>query len=734
MRRPLPLRCFLAGTFAPIATRARASAPVLASLALALSLLFQPSALALGAPGDAIIPGTIQADATFEHIGVVWWVQDDANHNSALTLEYRRLGESTWRPGAPAVRAYPTLMVDGAPLNLNYWAASALFLQPGQTYELRLTLADPDGGGTARTVTAATRTELQADPAGRQRYVVPGSGGGDGSLARPYQGLTAAVGAAQPGDIFNIAAGVYSPFQLLASGTAGHPIVFRGPGDGTAIVDGAGTSRGLVTLGEYDQTIGYVIVEGLTLQNGPWGVDAQRDHDIAIRHNVIRNVDDGVVNRRDGGLEANQTIADNVITGRTPWPGAGIPEAEGIDLRGSGNVVAHNMVRYFGDCISVVPQTGPSYGNDVYGNDVSYCVDDGIEIDYNWANARAWRNRVMNARMGVSVQPILGGPAYIFRNEFFNLESEPIKMHNDTTGYWVVHNTGVKNGNGQGDDGAMWRNAVFRNNVFLGTRYAFEFTTVPDEGFRDFNYNAWGTDHAAGSQGDPDFKWNNTRYARLSNLQAIGVEVHGLGASFANLVDDALPAAWNVAVTPGSRDLRLAPGAPEINAGAVLPNFNDPFVTDGQPDMGAFEYGQAPPAYGPRAASPDLSASTKQVSPTLARAGDTLTYTLTLRNTGDAAASARLTDTLPAEVENFGGLWLSAGTGLCAGGVFTWTGSVSSDAPVTIRFNVAVGASVISPNAIVNTAFVDAGTGQVWPRTATVIANGYAVYLPAIGR
>jgi hypothetical protein len=162
--------------------------------------------------------------------------------------------------------------------------------------------------------------------------------------------------------------------------------------------------------------------------------------------------------------------------------------------------------------------------------------------------------------MGVSVQPIAGGPAYIFRNEFFNLESDPIKMHNQTTGYWVVHNTGVKIDNGQGDDGAMWRNAVFRNNVFLGTRYAFEFTTTPDEGFRDFDYDAWATNHAAGSPSDPDFKWNNVRYSRLPNLQAFGVEVHGLAASFTDLLNDALPTAWNVAVAPGNRDLRLASG------------------------------------------------------------------------------------------------------------------------------------------------------------------------------
>ena len=65
-------------------------------------------------------------------------------------------------------------------------------------------------------------------------------------------------------------------------------------------------------------------------------------------------------------------------------------------------------------------------------------------------------------------------------------------MHNYTTGFFVAHNTGVKHGDGHGDNGAMWRNAIFRNNLFLGTRYAFEFTTVADEGFRDFDYGTAG--------------------------------------------------------------------------------------------------------------------------------------------------------------------------------------------------------------------------------------------------
>lgn len=549
---------------------------------------------------SASIPGELRADTTFEHIGVVWFLGGDDDLDSSFSLEFRESGTITWRAAAPAFRAHPTLSVDYSPLGINSWGASAMFLQPGRSYELRATLSDPDGGGEQRTVVATTRTWPQVDPAGRLLHVVPGNGGGTGTLADPFLGLQAAADAALPGDFFVVGAGIYQPFHLLASGTPGSPIVFSGPADDTAVVDGADTARGVVTVGDWDRTVGYIFLEGLAIRNGRWGIDLQHSHDILIRHNNIHDVDYGILNRRGDGLESRQTVCDNTIMGRITWPGSGIPGERGIDLRGGGNVVCFNRVSYFGDCVSVQPFTGPSFGNDVHGNDASHCVDDGIEVDYNQANVRVWRNRVTNARMGVSVQPVRGGPAYILRNEFFNIEKEPIKMHNETTGFYVAHNTGVKHGAGYLDNGAMWRNAVLRNNLFLGTWFAFEFTTFATDGFRDFDHNAWGTLQATTSPSDPWFKWDNVRYDRLVDLQAIGVETFGVEAWLSDLVDAALPSAWDVAVEPGSRDLRLLPGVAAVDAGALLPNLNDPFPSDGAPDAGAFELGHPLPRYGPR--------------------------------------------------------------------------------------------------------------------------------------
>ncbi|HEY1013243.1 MAG TPA: right-handed parallel beta-helix repeat-containing protein [Herpetosiphonaceae bacterium] len=712
-----------------------ASTPArLLGLALLAMLCAAGAAPPAGArPLSAVVPGAARADATFDHIGVVWAISGDDNRNSAFALEFRAVGEQQWRAGAPAMRATPTIRVEDGPLGLNSWAASAMFLRPGQSYELRLTLTDPDGGGAVRTITAATRAEPQPDPQSRLRYVAPGAGGGDGSQANPFRGMQAAAATAQPGDLFLLAGGTYAPFQLLASGAPGRPIVIRGAGDQPAILDGGGTDRGVVTLGESNQTIGHVILERLVIRNGAWGIDAQHSHDIVIRRNQLANVGFGVINRRESGLEYNQTVCDNAITGRTAWPGTGIPPERGIDLRGTGNIVCANTVRNFGDCISVQPLTSPSYGNDIFGNDAAFCVDDGIEIDYNQANARVWRNRVTNARMGVSVQPIRGGPAYILRNELFNLESNPLKMHNYTTGYYVLHNTAAKHGNGQGDDGAMWRNAVFRNNLMLGTRYAFEFTTVPDEGTRDLDYNAWGTTHAAGSPGDPDFKWNNVRYQRLADLPP-PVEAHGRTASFAQLANAALPAAWNAAVTPGSRDLRLLPGAPAINAGQQLPNINDPFVSDGQPDMGAFELGQPLPPYGPRPERPDLQQSRKQAGASAPRSGATFTYTITLRNTGAPAASAALSDTIPAGLSYVpGSLRATSGTvDAGAAPLLRWSGALGSAEPVVVQYRVTVTASAVQP--IRNLASVAAGPEAAVRLESLIIANGSRHYLPLARR
>jgi hypothetical protein len=566
---------------------------------------------------NSVTPGKIRVDSTFHHIGVLWSFEGDANLNSRFTIEYRLVSGGEWKAGAFPMRAHPELEVDGEELGLNYWAGSAMFLEPETRYEIKLTLTDPDGGGTTQTVRATTKKEQQPSEFGTEYYVKPGDGGGSGTMEDPFRGLAIALTEARPGSVFHLISGTYKPFVITKSGNKGNPIVIKGPDDKSSVIDGGKTSEGIVTIGDYEGTCGYIIIENLTIQNGTWGVDAQNTHDITFRKNIVRNVDWGYTNRREDGLEHDQTIADNVFMGRTAWPGRDIPDERGINIIGNNNVVCHNKIAYFSDGISTDAEPyGVSYSFDIYNNDISYCVDDLIEVDGTVANTRIWRNRLYNGRMGISVAPIMGGPCYIFRNELFNIADEDgsfsaLKMNRSPSGLVVIHNTAVKLGRGiTGPSG--WKNTYFRNNALLSTEYVFELYELADDSMKDdWDFNAYASQRSGTSddpeQGGPWFKWNDVRYARLPDLQSgAGIELNGIAISFEDLSDAELPRIYDEGVDPGSRDLTLKGSSKAINAGAVLSSINDSFVTDGAPDCGAFESGKPMPHYGPREKRSDL--------------------------------------------------------------------------------------------------------------------------------
>jgi hypothetical protein len=114
--------------------------------------------------GNDVVPGALRVDSTYQHIGALWSIEGDNDLDSSLQMEFRLEGTAHWNPAAPAMRAHPALVVDDSPLGLNYWAASALFLEPGKAYEVRLIMSDPDGGAETRTVSAATRDFFRAPP------------------------------------------------------------------------------------------------------------------------------------------------------------------------------------------------------------------------------------------------------------------------------------------------------------------------------------------------------------------------------------------------------------------------------------------------------------------------------------------------------------------------------------------------------------------------------------------
>ena len=56
--------------------------------------------------GDAVVPGTVRADATFEHLGVVWTITGDDDLDSSMALEFRPQGNGTWSLSTPRWRRW----------------------------------------------------------------------------------------------------------------------------------------------------------------------------------------------------------------------------------------------------------------------------------------------------------------------------------------------------------------------------------------------------------------------------------------------------------------------------------------------------------------------------------------------------------------------------------------------------------------------------------------------------
>jgi len=558
----------------------------------------------LAGPVSAVTTGSIQVDATYESIGVLWNLQGDDNLNSTMTLEYSEAGAGSYLPGVVTMRANPLSIVDGLAPGYNYHAGSAMFLIPGTTYDLRLTLTDSDGGSVTEVITATTKAELPSEIGGNDKYVAEGNGGGSGTQADPYLGLQAAADQAQPGDVFHIAAGNYAAVSIDVSGTAASPIVFRGSFDGdSTIIDGAGTSRGIITLGENISNIEHIVIEQCIIQNGDWGVDAIHAAHITFRHNIVRDVDFGYLNRREDGTEHDQTISDNYFFGRNTWPATGIPDERAIDLRGNLNVVRYNHVRNFGDAISTDgPPYQTSFGMDIHNNDLAYLVDDAIEVDGAIANTRTWSNKCVNARAGLSLAPIYGGPVYVLRNFLFNFENSTYKMNRGPAGIVVMHNTA-----GSTDRGTTsptgFQNTYFRNNILFAGEYVYEeFSLQSTSLFDDWDYNGYSSNRSGADMiGGQWFKWDDVRYPLFSDLQAAGLETNSLAFNHeVDLPGLALPADYESGVDPEMLGFELNSGSSLFDQGESLDNVNIPFVADGQPDMGAVERGEGMPHLGPR--------------------------------------------------------------------------------------------------------------------------------------
>jgi hypothetical protein len=487
--------------------------------------LFNASATPAQTPQNAAVPGKALLERpTLNAIGVEWPITGDANRNASVSVEYRQIGQTTWRSGPPLLRLNGEQVLQGASYHYtapNMFAGSIFDLQPDTTYQIRLTLSDPDirvRTPLQQTLTATTRPVPKPAAGGAIYHVYPRNYQGErqqpafNSLMAAYN--TGANGAdfvnsfqprVKPGDTILIHAGTYrenrrvyaggnstlfdGTFYLTAAGTAQAPIVIKAAGDGEVIFDGDGAAV-LFDLTAAD----YTYLEGLTVRNADTAFLLGRKRILGavgftLKNSRIEDVGRGVFTEWGGARDFY--IADNTFIGRNDpsrlmgWIGATWQKQPGfpvplvseyaVKVYGSGHVIAHNRVAFFHDGIDHASYGDPDgwpdrpimpSSNDIIGNDIRATDDNCIEADGGAQNIRVIGNRCFDqAHRALSAQPALGGPIYFIRNIVYNApEQGAVKFTANGAGVLVYNNTFLTEAHSMG----AFSNLHFRNNLILG--------------------------------------------------------------------------------------------------------------------------------------------------------------------------------------------------------------------------------------------------------------------------
>lgn len=126
---------------------------------------------------------------------------------------------------------------------------------------------------------------------------------------------------------------------------------------------------------------------------------------------------------------------------------------------------------------------------------------------------------------------------------------------------------------------------------------------------------------------------------------------------------------------------------------------------------------------------PDLSTSSKSVTPEQANAGEVVTFTVRLINSGYLTGTVAVTDTLPATLKPQGSPTSSAGTPpVINGQILTWGGTIAPQGIVTLTYTTLL-TSTTNPTPIaMNLVKIGDGYGNLYTRQATV--NYSKLFLP----
>jgi hypothetical protein len=453
---------------------------------------------------------------------------------------------------------------------------------------------------------------------------------------------------------------VEGTYYLFGNGTADRPIVIKAAGDGEVIFDGRGNFNLFnVQKANYNYFEGLTfrnteiaIQAGLQMIAGSSG--------LTVKQCRFENINLGIVTSYSGSRDF--TITDNVFIGRDDpnhlqgWNGDfwlqfnGVDEQEfpaklksytAVRVYGAGHVVAYNYVANFHDGIDVETYGNPDGSDavrgplypprkdwdhrpvaiDFYNNYLTNFHDNAIEIDGSLHNIRVMRNLMLNsASHPFCNQPAIGGPVYWIRNVAYNAPFGVARMSSGAAGVVFLNNTMFSE-----FVAPTSGNLHLANNLILGQNANPEIFAVHTfTNYSDSDYNGFRPNPGARNS----FQWTSPPWTVLQDyhdlletagprtlttrdyqtLAAYSADAHHDQHSIV-VEFDAFERVQPLDATDVKSvqklykaedlDFRLRAGSAAIDKGKVIPQVTDGY-TGTAPDLGAIEFGQPLPHYGPR--------------------------------------------------------------------------------------------------------------------------------------
>ncbi|MGQ9561930.1 MAG: hypothetical protein ACUVQG_05560 [Thermogutta sp.] len=509
---------------------------------------------------------------TFHCIGL-YWSPPGGSREREVMIRFRREGETRWQDGLP-MRYNPIANTDE---DLADYRGSLVNLTPGTTYEIELQLE-----GTNHSARLIAKTwdetfpvsETINVPGGKETLTITASGRPDGY--RVYDGGGAVIDVEHKRDVcITIDASYVIVRNFILKGAGAHD-----------------TLKGIIGAiridGGHDIVIEDCDISDWGRTNPATGFGFDYDAAVLCRNRDVRRV---IIQR----CKMHHPFSDTNTWYEPKYP----THPQGPQCISFFNTAGNHVIRYnemfsdldhmYNDVVgggsNASYRGSPSHDSDIYGNIVSHCWDDGLEVEGGNRNVRVWGNYITQCGMMIGNAATSIGPLYVWGNVVERSQWRP-----DYTG-----GNFMKMGFAGSEDWMTGHTYIFHNTIFSGD------PLVPTGGLggnrivkhtisRNNILQVRSSDQRSISAA-PENVDNDFDYDLFNGRVPADHEKHGIRG---------VPIYVAKAGFDGTKKMgifQLQGTSPGAEAGVVIPNFTPLFIGKA-PDMGAHQRGAEPLRFG----------------------------------------------------------------------------------------------------------------------------------------